>query len=96
MQLSILINAYACSPNMGSEPGMAWNWCVNLAKYCELHIITEGEFRDKIEAILLPFHKEKICISIIILFQKKYGRCAGTREIGVFISTIKNGNGKLT
>lgn len=50
--LSILINAYACSPNMGSEPGMAWNWCVNLAKYCELHIITEGEFRDKIEAVL--------------------------------------------
>ena len=28
--LSILINAYACSPNMGSEPGMAWNWCINL------------------------------------------------------------------
>jgi glycosyltransferase involved in cell wall biosynthesis len=50
--LSILINAYACSPNMGSEPGMAWNWCTNLAKYCELHIITEGEFRDKIEAVL--------------------------------------------
>lgn len=50
--LSILINAYACSPNMGSEPGMAWNWCVNLAKYCELHIITEGEFRDKIEVVL--------------------------------------------
>lgn len=50
--LSLLINAYACSPNMGSEPGMAWNWCVNLAKYCELHIITEGEFRNKIEAAL--------------------------------------------
>lgn len=50
--LSILINAYACSPNMGSEPGMAWNWCINLAKHCELHIITEGEFRDKIEGIL--------------------------------------------
>lgn len=50
--LKILINAYACSPNMGSEPGMAWNWCVNLANYCELHIITEGEFRDTIEAIL--------------------------------------------
>ena len=50
--LSVLINAYACSPNMGSEPGMAWNWCVNLAKYCELHIITEGEFRDKIEAVV--------------------------------------------
>lgn len=50
--LSILINAYACSPNMGSEPGMAWNWCINLAKHCELHIITEGEFRDNIEKVL--------------------------------------------
>lgn len=50
--ISILINAYACSPNMGSEPGMAWNWCINLAQHCDLHIITEGEFRDKIEMIL--------------------------------------------
>lgn len=50
--LSILVNAYACSPNMGSEPGMAWNWCVNLARYCELHIITEGEFRENIEAVI--------------------------------------------
>lgn len=50
--LKVLINAYACSPNMGSEPGMAWNWCVNLAKHCELFIITEGEFRDKIESVV--------------------------------------------
>lgn len=50
--IKVLINAYACSPNMGSEPGMAWNWCANIAKHCELFIITEGEFRDKIEEIL--------------------------------------------
>lgn len=50
--LKVLINAYACSPNMGSEPGMGWNWCINLAKHCELHIITEGEFRDKIESAI--------------------------------------------
>ena len=50
--LKILINAYACSPNMGSEPGMAWNWCVHLAKHCELHIITEGEFRQTIESVV--------------------------------------------
>lgn len=47
--LNILINAYACSPNWGSEPGMAWNWCSNLAKYCELFIITEGEWKKEIE-----------------------------------------------
>lgn len=48
--LKVLINAYACSPGMGSEPGMAWNWVTNLAKFCELYIITEGEFWEKIEA----------------------------------------------
>lgn len=50
--LTILINAYACGPDRGSEPGMAWNWCCHLAKHCELHIITEGEFRDDIERVL--------------------------------------------
>ena len=50
--LKVLVNAYACSPNMGSEPGMAWNWCANLAKHCELFVITEEEFRDKIETVV--------------------------------------------
>lgn len=50
--LKLLINAYACSPYMGSEPGMAWNWCSHLAKHAELYIITEGEFREKIEAVV--------------------------------------------
>ena len=48
----ILISAYAVSPDRGSEPGLGWNWCVRLAKTCELFIITEGEFRDRIEAVL--------------------------------------------
>lgn len=49
--ITVLINAYACGPDRGSEPGMAWNWCCHLAKHCELHIITEGEFRDDIERV---------------------------------------------
>ena len=46
---NVLINAYAVSPNWGSEPGMGWNWVTNLARYCNLHVITEGEWRDEIE-----------------------------------------------
>lgn len=34
---------------MGSEPGMGWNWIVALAKYCEIFIVTEGEYRNNIE-----------------------------------------------
>ena len=50
--LSILVNAYACSPDIGSEPGMGWNWCINLAKHCQLHIITEGINENKIAKAL--------------------------------------------
>ena len=57
--LKILINAYACSPGMGSEPGMAWNWVSNLAKFCELYIITEGEFREKIESVVPTLEQGK-------------------------------------
>ena len=47
--INVLINAYACNPNWGSEPGMGWNWIVNLANYCNLYVITEGEWKDNIE-----------------------------------------------
>lgn len=57
--IKILINAYACSPGMGSEPGMAWNWVSNLAKFCELYIITEGEFREKIEEVVPTLEQGK-------------------------------------
>jgi glycosyltransferase involved in cell wall biosynthesis len=47
--ISVLINAYACSPDMGSEQGMSWNWIKNLSNYCKVHVITEGEYKNKIE-----------------------------------------------
>ena len=47
--ISVLVNAYACAPKMGSEPGMAWNWVINLANYCKVYVITEGEWEAEIE-----------------------------------------------
>ena len=44
--LKILINAYACCPNMGSEQGMGWNWISNIAKTCEVFVITESEYEN--------------------------------------------------
>lgn len=51
--LNVLINAYAVAPNWGSEQGMAWNWITGLAKYHNLFIITEGEWKKEIEDALL-------------------------------------------
>ncbi len=30
--MNVLISAYACEPNRGSEPGNGWNWAINVAK----------------------------------------------------------------
>lgn len=51
--LNVLINAYAVSPNWGSEPGVGWNWIINLANHCNVFVITESEWKDEIEAALI-------------------------------------------
>lgn len=50
--LNVLVNAYAVSPLWGSEPGMGWNWIANISKYCNLFIITEEEWQEKINTVL--------------------------------------------
>ena len=55
--INILLNAYAVAPNWGSEQGLGWNWVINLAKYCNVHVITEGEWQKEIEEAVnqLPY-----------------------------------------
>lgn len=50
--MKVLINAYAVSPDWGSEQGVGWNWIISIARHCELFVITEEEYRDRIEASL--------------------------------------------
>lgn len=57
--LNVLINAYAVSPNWGSEPGLGWNWIVNLAKHCNVFVITEGEWKDDIEKAVKELPQQK-------------------------------------
>jgi len=37
----ILVSAYACLPDAGSEPGMGWNWVSRLAQYHDIWLLTE-------------------------------------------------------
>ncbi|MDB9315913.1 glycosyltransferase family 4 protein [Spirulina sp. CS-785/01] len=50
--LNILISAYACRPNMGSEPGVGWNIVCELAKFHHLWVLTRQDNRPFIEAAL--------------------------------------------
>lgn len=59
--IKVLINAYAVAPNWGSEQGMGWNWIINIAKFCKVFVITEGEWKSEInEAISSLPQKDNI------------------------------------
>lgn len=45
---STLVSAYACDPFKGSEPGIAWNWILELTKLdYEVFVITRGINQEK-------------------------------------------------
>jgi glycosyltransferase involved in cell wall biosynthesis len=51
--MNILLSAYACRPNAGSEPGCGWNWAIHLALAgCEVYLFTAGRNREAITAYL--------------------------------------------
>lgn len=51
--MKILLSAYACEPNRGSEPGVGWNWALALAKRGhEVWVITRSNNQECIEAEL--------------------------------------------
>lgn len=52
-RLTILVSAYACRPNEGSEPGVGWNFIRELVKYHEIWVLTREDNRPFIEAELI-------------------------------------------
>ena len=50
--IRILLSAYACEPNRGSEPGVGWEWATRLAVRHEVTVITRANNRTVIEAEL--------------------------------------------
>lgn len=50
LRLNILLSAYACEPGQGSEPGIGWQWAVNLAEAGHrVWVITRANNRTAIE-----------------------------------------------
>lgn len=48
--LKILLSAYACEPNRGSEPGVGWNWMLALLRRGhQVWVLTRRNNRERIE-----------------------------------------------
>lgn len=50
--MKVLLSAYACQPNRGSEPGVGWNTAVELARTHQVWVLTQTENQPMIEAAL--------------------------------------------
>src|SRR5690349_14743304 len=47
--IKVLLSAYACEPNRGSEPGVGWNWALQEARFHEVWVVTRANNREVIE-----------------------------------------------
>jgi len=48
-QLKVLVSAYACESEKGSEPGVGWNWVKQIGRFHEVWVITRSSNRKSIE-----------------------------------------------
>ena len=50
-KLKILLSAYACEPNKGSEPEVGWQWALNLSEEGhDVYVITRTNNRRNIDS----------------------------------------------
>ena len=55
----VLLSAYACEPDKGSEPGIGWNLAVNLAARVPVVVLTRANNKTSIEKALTSFAPEE-------------------------------------
>lgn len=78
--MNILLSAYACEPNKGSEPGLGWNWCIEIAKRGHtVYVLTRTSNKALIQSEIKSLSKLDIHFiyydlpSFILKFKKKIG-----------------------
>lgn len=49
-RLKVLMSAYACEPDKGSEPGVGWNWAHQMSRWHDVWVLTRANNRAAIEA----------------------------------------------
>lgn len=81
--MKILLSAYACEPNKGSELGNGWNWASMLAKSGhQIVLFTRGYCRSEIDGAILS---QNLNIEPIYVDTPKIIKKIFKGQIGVFI-----------
>lgn len=59
-KLRILVSAYGCEPNKGSEAGVGWNWVEIMARHYELWVVTRKNNKENIDSYIAEDIKKNI------------------------------------
>jgi glycosyltransferase involved in cell wall biosynthesis len=62
-RLKVLISAYACEPNKGSEQGVGWSWVRQMARFHEVWVLTRARRRAAIDQYLARFPDANIHVA---------------------------------
>ncbi|MDP2231489.1 glycosyltransferase [Methylotenera sp.] len=60
--MKILLSAFACKPNSGSETGVGWRWAIELAKTHEVVVLTDMTRKTAIEQELMLHPLENLLV----------------------------------
>jgi len=64
--MRILLSAYACRPNAGSEPAQGWGWATHLARRGhEVHVLVAKRNQESVEAGLREQFLSNLCFSYV-------------------------------
>jgi hypothetical protein len=86
--LRVLVSAYACEPEKGSEPAVGWNMVGQIARFHEVWVITRANNQEPIEKALAT--KPLPNVHWVYFDLPRWAR-SGKGASGAFISTITSG-----
>ena len=95
--MRVLVFAYACEPDKGSEPGAGWVWSRMLARMGEVWVITRESNREVIQAALdgIPekpdMHFEYVDLPARARFWKRGGRGARVYYLLWQVAALRRG-----
>ncbi|MFC4307995.1 glycosyltransferase family 4 protein [Steroidobacter flavus] len=64
-RLKVLVSAYACHPEQGSEPGVGWNWLKEIARHHDVWLLTEAERFAPATESALESHQLRDAVKVI-------------------------------
>ncbi|RZK25893.1 MAG: glycosyltransferase [Flavobacterium sp.] len=84
----VLLTAYSCCPNKGSEPGYGWNWALELSKkaeyvYCYTRSINRAEILNELKKLEIK-NLEFVFIDPSNFYERRYK----SNKVGLYMHYI--------